>query len=134
MYIPKTKERLQVLLQDESISLRDIDTSFINDMSGLFKDTKRTDFTGIELWDTSSVRTMNCMFVNAYKFNADISKWDVSNVRDMHCMFYKAYEFNADLSQWDTSNVKDMAFMFYFARKFNSDISSVGCFKCKIYV
>ena len=47
---PKTKERLLSLLQDESISLKNIDTSFINDMSELFKDTKRTDFTGIELW------------------------------------------------------------------------------------
>lgn len=99
MHIPKTKERLLSLLQDESISLKNIDTSFINDMSELFKDTKRTDFTGIELWDTSNVRTMNGMFANAYKFNADISKWYVSKVENMDSMFYGATRFNYQQNQ-----------------------------------
>ena len=48
MYQPKTKAELQELVKDVSINLGDIDTSLITDMSGLFKESKRRDFSGIE--------------------------------------------------------------------------------------
>lgn len=48
-YTPKTKEGLEKLVQYESIALGDIDTSAITDMSGLFENSTRKDFRGIEL-------------------------------------------------------------------------------------
>ena len=49
--------------------------------------------------DTSNVRTMNGMFANAYKFNADISKWYVSKVENMDSMFSGATRFNYQQNQ-----------------------------------
>ena len=52
-YKPFNKEELRALCNDESVYLGDIDTSLITDMSGLFLDSTRKDFSGIEKWDTS---------------------------------------------------------------------------------
>ncbi|WP_077246954.1 BspA family leucine-rich repeat surface protein [Helicobacter pullorum] len=121
-YKPKTKEELQKLVNDLSINLGDIDTSKITDMSWLFHNTPRTDFSGIEKWDVSNVENMESMFEGAASFNADISKWDVSNVEDMGGMFAEATSFNADISKWNVSNVRDMACMFAYATSFNQPI------------
>ncbi len=121
-YKPKTKEELQKLVNDLSINLGDIDTSKITDMSWLFHNTPRTDFSGIENWDVSNVENMESMFEGAASFNADISKWDVSNVEDMGEMFAEATSFNADISKWNVSNVRDMACMFAYATSFNQPI------------
>ncbi|KAJ9816122.1 hypothetical protein QR412_05735, partial [Campylobacter jejuni] len=45
-YFPETKEELKALVEDESIYLGDIDTSKITDMSYLFENSTRTDFSG----------------------------------------------------------------------------------------
>ena len=73
-YKPETKEELKVLVDNKSISLGDIDTSKITDMSELFMESLRDDFTGIEKWNVSNVDNMSCMFLYARKFNGDISK------------------------------------------------------------
>ncbi|TEY00746.1 BspA family leucine-rich repeat surface protein [Campylobacter sp. US33a] len=86
-YTPQTKEELLALITNEDINLKDIDTSLITDMSGLFLDSTRKDFSGIESWDTSNVKDMSAMFDGATSFNQDISGWDVSNVEDMTGMF-----------------------------------------------
>ena len=72
-YKPETKEELKVLVDNKSISLGDIDTSKITDMSELFMESFRDDFTGIEKWNVSNVDNMSCMFLYARKFNGDIS-------------------------------------------------------------
>ena len=41
-----------------------------------------------------------------------ISSWDVSAVTSMNTLFTDLAKFNADISSWDTSSVTDMAFMF----------------------
>ena len=97
-YKPTTKEELEELIkqliEERGIEadLNDIDTSAINNMARLFKDSK---------------------------FNGDISNWNVSNVTNMSQMFAWA-KFNGDISGWDVSNVKNMEFMFS-ASKFNGD-------------
>ncbi|EEU7470605.1 DUF285 domain-containing protein [Campylobacter jejuni] len=111
-YFPDTKEELKALVEDEAIHLGDIDTSKITDMSYLFEISTRTDFSGIEKWDVSSVRDMTGMFENCTSFNQDISGWDVSGVENMAFMFSGCKTFNQDLSSWDVSKVKYMEGMF----------------------
>ena len=86
-YSPKTKEELKTLVDNESISLGDIDTSKITDMSVLFEGSQRDNFSGIENWDVSNVTGMSRMFKNVKYFNQDISTWDVYSVKYMNEMF-----------------------------------------------
>ncbi|MFY4691143.1 BspA family leucine-rich repeat surface protein, partial [Campylobacter jejuni] len=111
-FTPDTKEELQALVEDESIYLGDIDTSKITDMSKLFQNSTRRDFSGIEKWDVSSVETMACMFSGCESFDQDISGWNTGNVKNMSGMFYCCHSFNQDLSSWDVSSVKNMKGMF----------------------
>lgn len=125
-YKPLDKSQLQALLQDSSVNLGDIDTSAIEDMSQLFYfksyKIKRKDFSGIEKWNVSSVKTMNGMFYEVEKFNVNINDWNVSNVEDMSFMFGFT-EFNQPLDKWNVSNVEDMSGMFQFNSNFNQDLS-----------
>ena len=68
-YTPMSKNKLKALVKDENIYLGDIDTSNIIDMSELFRNINRNDFSGIEKWDVSKVTNMRYMFANCYEFN-----------------------------------------------------------------
>lgn len=103
-YHPETKEELKALVENISICLGEIDTSKITDMSELFSETKRKDFSGINRWDVSNVETMEYMFLGAESFNQDISSWNVSNVANMSTMFAFALSFNKDLSKWKVAD------------------------------
>ena len=72
-YSPKTNEELRELVSDESVNLGDIDTSAITDMSWIFCDYEREDFSGIEKWDTSKVKNISTVFVGVYIYYVDIS-------------------------------------------------------------
>ena len=126
-YHPKDKDELFDLVhklikeRGEKADLNDIDTSKIDNMSGIFLN---SDFNGdISEWDVSNVKNMLLMF-NSSKFDGDLSKWDVSNVTNMVSMFAKS-EFtgkNGDISNWDVSKVKATNNMFK-STNFNQDIS-----------
>ena len=111
-YKPNTKEALILLVNNNRVKLGNIDTSKITDMSALFMESKRSDFSGIESWDVSNVKNMEKMFYGAKEFNQDISSWDVSNVENMRSMFSEAEKFNQNIGSWDVSNVKSMRGMF----------------------
>ena len=143
-YTLQTKEELENLLFKETwekdsisfketdIKLSDIDTRYITNMSGLFSASKkRTDFSGIESWDTSNVENMSSMFAFVENFNADISSWNVSKVKNMAHMFFCSPNFNQPLDKWDTSNVEDMAHMFENATAFNQNLDSWDVSKVK---
>lgn len=129
-HTPQSKEELKELVRDESVYLGDIDTRDIFDMSELFAAENcevqcreiRTDFSGIELWDTSSVESMELMFSGATSFNKNLNEWDTSSVKTMRRMFWEATRFNQPLDKWDTSRVEDMSGMFYQAKSFNQPI------------
>lgn len=122
-YVPSTRAELIELVRDLSICLGDIDTSKITDMSSLFWQSFRTDYTGIETWDVSNVTNMENMFRHIFFLEAaDLKDWDVSNVRNMRAMFTGTRNLITDLSGWDVSNVEDMSSMFY-GSDFNQDIS-----------
>ena len=94
---------------------------FSNIFSG-FKEVKH--IIGLEDWDVSNVKNMNCMFLGCKNFNADLSKWDVSSVGDMDGMFWGCKKFKCDLSNWDVSSVEEMGDMFWNCQTFNSDLSN----------
>jgi surface protein len=120
---PRSKrELIELLDMGAKMPLANIDTSLITDMEGLFRKSKRSNFAGIETWDTSNIVTMKHMFASAIYFNHDISSWDVSNVRDMSHMFEGAHRFNKPLEAWDVSSVTDMSFMFNEAERFNQPL------------
>ncbi|EFR6153162.1 DUF285 domain-containing protein, partial [Campylobacter jejuni] len=121
-YTPKTKEELQALVKDESIYLGDIDTSEITDMSYLFTGSTRTNFSGIEKWNTGKVKTMRSMFECNKFFNEDIGAWDVGDVRDMAWMFLNCPNFNQNISEWDVKKVETMSGMFWNCESFNQNI------------
>lgn len=103
---PESLEELKALVNDPKVDLGKIDVSKVTSFEGLFKNSTRTDFSGIEKWNVSHVTNMRQMFYNAKFFNADISGWDVSHVTAMSQMFYKAKSFDQDLGSWDMSGMK----------------------------
>lgn len=66
----------------------------------------RTDFRGIEKWDTSGVKNMEFMFYNQKNFNADLSKWDTGALENMRGMFYGVECPNCGTSGWNLKNLK----------------------------
>lgn len=134
-YQPTSKASLLGLLSNPKIKLEEIDTSKITNMSNLFANSIRTDFSGIEKWNVSNVTDMSFLFGNCENFNQDISNWDVSNVKDMSYMFKGCKKFNQDISKWDTSRAIDMQEMFNGCMNFNQplndwDVSSVENMNC----
>ncbi|MEI0445436.1 BspA family leucine-rich repeat surface protein [Brachyspira intermedia] len=99
-YKPQTKDELKELVKDENIYLGDIDTSLITDMSALFLNNIREDFSGIETWDVSHVTSMGGMFKNTVNFNHNINNWNVSNVRRIAHMFNGTESFNYSIENW----------------------------------
>lgn len=124
IYKPQTKEELDKLVNDESIHLGDIDTSAIDYMAFLFRDSTRKDFSGIESWNVSNVTNMGYMFSRAKSFNQPLDSWDTSNVTNMAGMFGDATSFNQPLESWDISNVEYIAYMLSGVESFDQSLDS----------
>lgn len=139
LYKPGSLKELRELVNNETVCLGDIDTSLITDMSWLFCDSKRTDFDGLETWDTSHVTTMERMFLRAKYFNHPIGNWDVSSVTNMECIFCGCSNFNQPLEDWDVSSVTNMESMFGCCSSFNqplndwdvSKVQKISCMFCE---
>lgn len=112
---PKTKNELRELINDDRISLANIDTSLITDMSSLFEGSERIDFDGIENWDTSNVINMKSMFAGCKYFNKKLN-WDTSKVVDMESMFLGCKRLNK-LIEFDISNVLVSDGIFYACKR-----------------
>ena len=111
---PRTKDELEKIIKDafahKQYDLNFIDTSYINDMSGLFEGVKH-DF-DVTDWDVSNVTDMSFMFADCTQFNGDLSVWDVSNVTDMSFMFKNCQKLKCNLSSWDVRKDVNTKFMF----------------------
>lgn len=121
-YFPKNKEELIDLINNQHVNLGDINVSNITDMSNLFNNSKRKDFSGIEEWDVSNVTNMSDMFYCCANFNQSLERWNVSNVTNMSNMFCGCVNFNQPLEEWDVSNVVYMDNMFYGCTNFNQSL------------
>ncbi|WP_096025766.1 DarT ssDNA thymidine ADP-ribosyltransferase family protein [Campylobacter lanienae] len=124
LYTPQSKDELKNLIYNKDIYLGDIDTSAITDMSELFYESGRKDFSGIESWDVSSVTDMSWMFTFCYNFNQPLDNWDVSSVIYMSEMFAGCTNFNQSLDNWDVGSVTDMSGMFRDCENFNQPLDS----------
>ena len=97
--------------------------SRVTDMAGMFVEAQRFN-QNISSWDVSEVKDMESMFHDARAFNQNISSWDVSEVKDMKSMFHDARAFNQNIGNWNVSEVKDMKSMFHDAIAFNQNIGN----------
>ena len=119
--------QLKSLVRYDEVNLGQIDTSQITSMKSLFYKSKRRDFSGIESWNTSNVRSFAWCFCKAEHFNADISAWNVSNARQFRDMFYGAVAFNQPIgAKWNTQNAEAMIGMFCQAKNFNNGGEAFG--------
>lgn len=99
-YRPKNNDELKALCDIDSIELDDIDPSKVTDMSRIFDGSTRKDFSGIESWEVSQVKSMWAMFRDVHierHWSWNISRWNVSSVEDMSHMF-KDSSFNGELA------------------------------------
>ena len=125
--IKVTRKELDNLIKIKG-NIRDIDVSYITDMSYLFSNVNFNDWKDQSLcditnWDVGNVKDMSGMFNYAEIFNQPIGGWNVGNVKDMSWMFYNAKTFNQPIEGWNVGNVKDMSGMFNYAETFNQPIS-----------
>ena len=105
-YHPTTKAELKELVNNNKIKLSQIDVSNMTDFEEVFRDCKRTDFSGIENWNVSNVTNFRNCFRDCKGFNADISGWNTSNAKTMSCMFAGCENFDCDISKWDVSKIQ----------------------------
>ena len=75
-------------------------------------------------WDVSRVTDMSELFLDAIRFNADISRWNVGAVTTMDRMFMGASAFNQDISAWKLTELVNSRGMFYEAKAFSQDITN----------
>ena len=127
---PQSKRELEMVVRvavgllGAEADLNWIDTSAVNSMASLFRDTypegdmccyineegkavhmkvQLKKFCGdISRWNTSNVESMAYMFAGNRVFNGDLNNWDVSNVKNFQCMFFNTC-YNNDLNNWDVA-------------------------------
>lgn len=87
-------------------SLKLLNTSNVNDMTGMFSRCSLLQEIDTSNFDTSNVIYMSNMFKNCSNLTSlDLSNFDTSNVRSMFSMFYNCNGLTSiDVSSFDTSN------------------------------
>ena len=117
-YKPETREELIDLVNNETIDLATINTSLITDMTGVFANSKRKNYSGINTWDTSKVKSMSRMFANNENFNVELSFADTSSLEDMSYMFAGCKKYDKKIN-FSTKNVKNMEGLFKGSESYN---------------
>ena len=92
-----------------------LDTSYVTDMSSMFKYCKTLASLDLSGFDTSNVTNMSSMFESCEKLaELDVRNWDTSKVTDMSYMFqYCKALTELDLSGRNMSKAQNMSYMFY---------------------
>ena len=98
----------------KTVDLKNADTSFVHDMSRMFKECRPLKSIDLSGFDTSYVTDMSGMFYSCVAIESlDLSSFDTSRVTDMSDMFCDMHSIKTlELSSFDTSNVTNMAGMF----------------------
>ena len=111
-----------------NLIFKDVDTSKITDMTGMFSNCKALTSLDLSGFNTSNVTDMDDMFSHCNALTSlDLSGFNTSNVTNMDVMFYECSGLTyLDLSGWDTSNVTDMNSIFSGCGALKT-IRMVGC-------
>lgn len=107
-----------------SIDLSKFNTTNIDNMENMFKNTSTEKIKGLEYFDTSSVTKMTSMFEDTNATNLELGSFDTSKVINMSYMFKNSKVTSIDLSNFDTSKVTNMYGMFMNASLNTLDLSS----------
>ena len=111
--VPRDSKELKKLVRLKSTNLADIDVSHLEDLNYVFRNSRRRDFSGIETWDVSNVRSMRGMFAGCPYFTGEeIENWNVSSLTDAKGMFMECENFDADLSRWKFRYIFNIDSMF----------------------
>ena len=139
----------------EILNLSSFNTSKIENMGHVFRNSNAKNIYGLENFDTSNVTDMQSMFsnskasiLNVYNFNTSkvtnmksmfynsqatvingLENFDTSNVTDMSNMFHNVNTMYLNLSNFDTRNVIDMNNMFSNGKLNKLDISNFNTSK-----
>ncbi len=97
------------------------DLSQVTSLNSMFKDASKMD-ANLSNWDMSNITDIESMFDGATLFNQDISLWDISNVDSMNHLFKSATNFNQPLNDWNISRVTQMKSIFYHAESFDQEL------------
>lgn len=119
-----TKASLQSYVASDHADLSLCDVSKLYDLSGVFYQSTRQNWEGIEEWQTSQVVNFAHMFDGAACFQASLELWDMRSAQDLTMMFANCPVFNTSLQHWQTGNVRSMAGMFYKATAFSGEIGA----------
>lgn len=81
--VVKDSQHLKKLIKEDvnhELDLGSLDVSNVTDMSHLFENSTRVDFSGIETWDMSKVKNIYAMFYNAFNFDHNIQNWNLDSL------------------------------------------------------
>jgi len=107
-----------------NIQLPDTLPASIIDMSCMFYECQNLDYNhSLNLWNTSNVKYMTCVFYHCIKFNQSLDSWDTSNVISMKNMFDGCTNYNQSLNTWNVSNVLYMTQMFNHCKNYNQSLN-----------
>ena len=95
-----------------SIDVTRFNTSNVDNMESMFKNTEATEIKGLEYLNTSKVTKMANMFDNTNVDNLDLSGFNTGEVINMSYMFANSKATVINVSSFDTSNVTNMSAMF----------------------
>nr|DAH21689.1 MAG TPA: protein of unknown function DUF285 [Caudoviricetes sp.] len=100
-----------------------LDTSYVEDMTGMFENCSALTNLYVSNWNTSKVTSIWGMFNNcsALIYVGNLSNWDTSQVTDMRIVFQncKVLESVGNISGWNTAKVTSMGWMFNNCFKLN---------------
>jgi len=118
----------QSLINVKSLSLNNLDTSNVTNMSRMFSESSSIESIDLSNINTINVTNMASMFNYCSSLTSlDLSRFDTSNVTDMSSMFYATPLGTLNVSNLDTKNVRNMSYMFAQTYMLSSiDISSLN--------
>lgn len=94
--VVKDSQHLKKLIKEDvnhELDLGSLDVSNVTDMSHLFENSTRVDFSGIETWDMTKVKNIDSMFYKAFCFNHDVSAWKLSSLSlEKKSAYYLLYD------------------------------------------
>ena len=100
-------------LKLKSLNLENFDTSLITDMVGMFEGCGSLKSLNLSNFKTAKVKTMWCMFCGSSIQFLDLSSFDTSSVSSMNQMFMNCKSLlSLEIGSFNTSLVSDMSEMF----------------------